>query len=440
MAAIVLVSAGLFLRFAGAVVRVEDHHWAMRLSGWLSCMVGMWLLASAAGAWSPLWIALALAAAGSAIHLGSRSAWTFVAFDVAAIVVFSLVALPRLDNVTLLLVAAGAGCAGYFMDRAAILLHWKLRLGIHAVQCLGIVTAVAAFVQVAPTMPVFAWHAASPAAWLHIAVAPTPQVRRTELVGGVVAWIERPRKNGPAPGAVFFHGAHRDGAHQPAAKVVRRALLDAGFVVISLDHPGFGASPLPNEDHVEAWDPLPAKEEALRLAREAADDRPVIVVGHSMGCLDVMRALAVHTDIDAALLFGGAVNVPRPDDEEWAERFYVDRQITEPMEPELITEIRKRLYDAHVIASALPDDLPPVLFVHFGIEHENVVIGRDHLAAMFPNELTHWHFHGATHYFNAWRRGGVLVGDRRVASRLADRLRELREELEGGEVESQLEE
>lgn len=431
MATAALGIGGLVVRFAGAVAREQDRHWIWRLIGWFSCMIGVWLMASAAGAWSPLWIALVFAAGGMVAHMAVKSAAVLFIADAALMLSLALDSIPSLEVELVLVLAAGAGMVGYVLDKAAAKLGRPVGSGVIALQCVGVVAVCAGFMKVAPTMPVFAWHAASPTALLNVAVVPTYQVQKVDLAGGVVAWLDLPGNETARPTAVFFHGSHRDGAQQPAAQVMRRALLDAGFSVLSIDHPGFGASRLPEDGDARKWDPLPAIGMALQMAREMAGDQLVVIVGHSMGCLDVMRTLAAHAPvIDAAVLFGGAVNVPRTDEATWEQHFYADRGITQLLDAKDVVAIRALLYDPSVIAKGLPDELPPIVFVRFGIEHENVAHGRDHLAAMFPTTLKYWDFDGATHYFNAWRRGGVLVADRSIAARLAERLKALRRELE----------
>lgn len=426
----IVLGVGLVMRFGGAVMKHSEHHLIVRSLGWVGCMLGVWLLASAVGAWSPIWVALAFAVIGIALQLRWNRVYVAIIVDIIAVITLARVSLPPLNTGTTIAAVAAISVTGWVLDRFAAALNARSQRIVLIMECVGVFAVAIIVVQVLPTMPVFAWHRICPTTALHVSIVPTWASERVNLANGVVAWLEEPSGEGPHAAAVVFHGAHRDGAHQPAAKVLRRALLDAGFQVLSVDHPAFGLSAKPHGIDIERWDSLPAVHKAIEIAIDAAEDRPVLAVGHSMGCLEVLRALSHSTEIDAAILFGGAVNVPPICNDAWAVRFHEDRQLKEPLPIEATVGIRDRMYNAETIALALSDDLPPVLFVRFGIEHDDVIQGRDVLAGMLPVEPETWDFQMATHYFNAWRRGGVLVADHRVARQLADRLHVIRVELE----------
>ena len=87
---------------------------------------------------------------------------------------------------------------------------------------------------------------------------------------------------------VLAHGA---GEHSGRYERVGRQFADAGLAVSAYDHRGHGASSGRRGD-VERWTDLTADAgHMLAGAREAAGDKPVALMGHSMGGLVVLDAV-----------------------------------------------------------------------------------------------------------------------------------------------------
>ena len=80
------------------------------------------------------------------------------------------------------------------------------------------------------------------------------------------------------------------------------------------------------------------------------------------------------------------------------------------------------------IVLALPADHAPILFTRFGLEWPNLVATRDLLYQAIPGRKTKWDLPNSTHYFSAHRGLDLVVGDARVARRLAARLRQFARE------------
>jgi pimeloyl-ACP methyl ester carboxylesterase len=254
----------------------------------------------------------------------------------------------------------------------------------------------------------------------------TPMVagNRVVLETGAVAWIEYPAGKGPFPGALVFHGNHPDGSRQPSAVILRRALLDAGFVVLSVDHPGYGESPSPSPDaEIAEWDPLPTVLAAFKTLRATPAVKGLLVVGHSMGTADVLRLLGAEAHVDGAILFGGSLNRPRYN------RFHKLRQMRNYISKEKYREIHWRFYDRGRKVEALSPDVAPILFVRFGFEHSNGVATRDMLFEAIPGVKATWDFLDSTHYFNSFGVLGVVVGDTQITQLLASQFRLLAAEL-----------
>jgi pimeloyl-ACP methyl ester carboxylesterase len=111
---------------------------------------------------------------------------------------------------------------------------------------------------------------------------------RTHLDGAIFA----EHVSGRAPTILALHGWGRD----------RRDLLAAldGREVVSLDLPGFGASPSPDQP----WGAARYAAEVARLLRQAGIG-PVLVVGHSFGGRVAAHLAADHPDLVSGVVFAG---------------------------------------------------------------------------------------------------------------------------------------
>lgn len=418
----VIVLMAVALRFIGASVRQESQHAILRIGGAIFCAVAVWLAASACGSWFELWPILLLGFIGGIAHLVKPHPVVGLAQDVAIVLLaagFSLPPLPLLSTVVLLI---AVGSIGVICELAAARLWPRVRIGLFGASTVGCVVAIAAAWSTLPTIPVFAWHRTSPFAMANVGLVPTPHGERVVLnEGATIAWRDIPASQ-PVGGALLLHGAHRDGSQQPAAHVLRRALVNAGYTVLSVDHPGFGESPMPPPGAaIDAWNPLRGMVAGLQSLRDSVQDGPIVLVGHSMGCIDVLRVIAEDVEVAGALLFGGGINVPPMSARAWSERFHADRQIRESISEPFVAELRGAYYDGDRIAAGVVN-MPPVLFTRFGVEHDDVTVAREALLSALPAHLDVWDFHSATHYLNAWRQRGVLVGDVRVARQLSQQI------------------
>jgi pimeloyl-ACP methyl ester carboxylesterase len=255
-----------------------------------------------------------------------------------------------------------------------------------------------------------------------VSAARLPGTERLVLDAGAVDWLDRPSGPGPFPGALFFHGADHCGAHQPAAIVARRALVDAGFVVLAPDHPGYGESPNPALDAgVDAWDPAPSARAAYRALDAQPDVAWILAVGHSMGTSDVLGLLATQADVAAAVLFGAATSAPLTP--YWYQRFHSDRHLEQGSIPVEKWRAITRFYDRDRLAAALPDTGVAILFAIHGIEAPHARHERDVLYQLLPEPKELWPLGRTTHYFSTAQRAGILVGDTAVSADLSLGLR-----------------
>lgn len=246
-----------------------------------------------------------------------------------------------------------------------------------------------------------------------------PQGEKVVLSTGATAWLDHPSGPGPFPGALSFHGAHRLGSNQPAAFVLRRALRAAGFLTLSVDHPGYGETPVPEaNDALERWSPLPSVRAASKWLHDRDDISSIYAFGHSMGVTDVLRLLKVEQNrLTGAVLFGGGLPGDEPAEEYWYRRFHSDRRIKGQVPLRRFREIRDR-YNVYYALTALGENTIPLLFVRFAKEHDNIVQTRDELYELLPRTKAIWDLEGSTHYFSAAGRSRTVIGDTRIMKRL----------------------
>jgi pimeloyl-ACP methyl ester carboxylesterase len=354
----------------------------------------------------------------------------YVATDVVVVALGALLAIPRLAPATLTIAAIVVAAVGFATDSFLAHLPKRARLPSLAlllvVGLLGLFSVVAGFGKVAkelaPVLPSVGITRAYPG-------------ERIELETGSVAWLNRPAGRSSALGALLFHGAHGAGSMQVAASVLRRALVEAGFVVLAVDHPGYGQSPTPEVGAgIEVWDPLPSALEALERLGSTSGVEEIVLVGHSMGCTDVLRVLGTGPKVRKAILFGA--NLPsntERDVEYWYRRFHSDRWMSDRIPMSDYREIRRRYSDSRAAVQALPRDHGPILFVRFGREHADIMDTRDEYYALIPGSKALWVFEDSTHYFSVRSLvHGLMVGNTRISRRLADRLAAVAEGLRGG--------
>jgi pimeloyl-ACP methyl ester carboxylesterase len=257
-------------------------------------------------------------------------------------------------------------------------------------------------------------------------IVPMETGNRIVLETGAVAWVDYPRGEGPYPGALFFHGAHSKGSRQPAALVVRRALRDAGFVVLSVDHPGYGESPILGvKSDVNTWDPLPTDLAALRTLRnmKMVDKKRILVLGHSAGTYEVFRLLRSLPDVVGAVVFGASLNYPKERDEYWYERFHSDRRMQVRIPRGLFEQIRTRFYDNGRAVPEMDPRHAPVLFARFELEWPYLAATRAIVYKAIPGRKALWDIDSSSHYFNSFEVGNLVVGDTKMIRLLSSKLR-----------------
>ncbi len=431
----ILILVALALRLSGASMRSHSRFALGRGLGWLLCALATWLAASAFMPGAPLWTAGLVGAVVAALAVRDLKPMVALAMDVLLVALAGELAVPWRGWSVMGMMAVAcltvAGIGDALATRLTRRRPWIPWVQWSPVAALTAAVTVALMLDRGTAQQTYTYISRDPSYPLAISVGPRSLGRRVALASHAVAWLEQPTVSS-ASAAVFFHGAHPDGARQRPACVLRRALLQAGFHVISVDHPGYGASPAPAHDApIQAWDPMPVAESALELAKSLPGVRHVIVVGHSMGSNEVLRLLDRDRGLAAAVILGAGLSDPSSRDEYWHKRFNTDRRLDPWVSLDRFIEIRKRYYHRGGLSEGVFPDHPTIYCGQFGFEHRNIVSTREDLYSSLPGRKAVWDLADTTHYLNALAVSDLLLDDTRITRRLADLFAYLRRDIEG---------
>jgi pimeloyl-ACP methyl ester carboxylesterase len=252
--------------------------------------------------------------------------------------------------------------------------------------------------------------------------APLPG-ERVQLKSGTIAWRLTDPAGRSGAIAILIHGNDSAGSWQPAAIALQGALLRAGYDVLSVDHPGYGASPHPNPDaDASAWDPRFGLREALAYAQANERVKPptaTILVAHSMGVDTALQWLDEGIPVQDVYLFAGAITRPAPEDEDF-KLFHAQRRMACCVPLATLRLIKQQFYSsAELYAHALPMNHPLVHFVRFGIEYWDVAADREPLFAAISAPKASCDFPGVSHYFNSLLLRRFILLDTRTTVRAA---------------------
>jgi pimeloyl-ACP methyl ester carboxylesterase len=376
---------------------------------WLG--VAVWIAGALLHAWVPIWqmtaLGLLLAAAGWAVAR-RLPVNTQLAVDVLAVCALAWLSIIPVRITPIIVAAAAFAAAGYVIDGMTMRLpRWRQR-NLLVAPVLLVVVLLLKVQQVGDFGTRL--QAQDPLLALRLVLVAADPGDRVVLPSGAAAWSLRNPRGDPRGVAVLLHGNDQLASAQPAATALQGALLRAGYDVLSVDHPGYGASPVPSADaDWSAWDPTIGPKEALAYARTAfhPDGPGAIVIGHSAGVDVALHWLRDGATVRDVYLFGGSIDRPTGPELEWNSQFREDRGLPCCRNMDTMRLVRDRFYSgADRFAAALPPAHAVVHFVRFGIEFADVASVRDALYAAITPPKTACSFAGVTHFFNTlslWR-------------------------------------
>jgi pimeloyl-ACP methyl ester carboxylesterase len=392
------------------------------LSGlWLG--VAVWMAGALLHAWVPIWQMLVLG-----LCLGALTAVLLVRMavnlqpvaDVLAILGLALLSVVPVDIVLITAAAVALALVGFLLDRLTRLLHRRTHAALMVLPL--VVLAVLALNVRQPDDFDSRLLAQDPLFPLRLAFAAPLPGKRVQLESGTIAWLQKD-PNGPARAtAILIHGNHPAGSWQPTAIALQGALVRAGYDVLSVDHPGYGASPHPSASaDWSDWDPRIGLRQALAYAhpKTATNEPPLILVAHSMGVDIALLWLEEGLPVQDVYLFAGAITRPASEEED-IKLFHMQRAMPCCIPLETMRQIRQRYYSsAELYARALPQFHPFVHFVRFGIEYWDVAVDREPLYAAISAPKAICDFPGVTHYFNTLYLRRFTLLDTRAIERAA---------------------
>jgi hypothetical protein len=403
------IAAVLILAFRSACWRdaAPPAKVGMQLLSGLWLGLAVWCVGAVLQAWVPLWQVLLLGLATSAlaqaapgrIGVETRAAAAFV----AVAVLWPMSVIP-VSTTNVFAAAAVFTAAGAALDKLTGRLSPLTRRRLLALPAILLLL----FGITATQVKDFGWRllAQQPQFLLRLAlVAPNPG-ERVDLGSDCGAWLLRAPLRTPLGTAILLHGNDPLASKQPAALAIQGALMRAGYDVVSVDHPGYGATPLPNPDaDWKAWDPTICPARALEYLRSGRFARApgAIVVAHSMGVDVALGWIAERggAGIQAEYLFGGSIDRPRDPESGWIKEFLQQRGAPCCMSLQTLRRVRDQFYSgADRFALALPPDHPVIHFVRFGMEYDDVARVRELLYTDIPPPKTLNDLAGVTHYFN----------------------------------------
>ncbi len=419
-AILMLLSLSVLLRLAGAVARTSTSR-AVNFFGWLMGGLAAWAAASAAGAWTPFWYGPAITALGFVCFIPFRAAWPARLADAVAVAVIGAVTVPVIPLLPLLSTVAFALVSGLALDRGVVSLQFRTRTWVLFCS----VCAVVGLAGPDSSRMILRFLSNNPRVIPFTGLTPIARTEKIVLPTGAVAWLDRPAGE-PVGGALFFHGYHSMGAWQPASIPIRRALRAAGYVVLSMDHPGYGKSPVPKStDPVAAWDVAPHDLAAYDALKKVAGERPIIVAGHSMGCLQALRMMTLGRPVAGIVVMGaGREKQDKLHDAAFrlreANRKY---GFNPPLTLATWIQANSDYFDPGRVLKSLPAGKTKILFVMFSRENSDLAETRDAYFSELPEPKERAMVH-ASHYMDATGANSLLAGNAAPSNELSALIRE----------------
>ena len=324
---------------------------------WLG--IALWMAGALLHAWVPLWqmLLIGLAAGVGVFVLQPRlKVATRPAADLFVIAALGTLSVVPIDWVQVAAAAAAFMTVGYAIDRLT------RRLTLRGQRILLVM-------PVALTVLMGLWVtqqddfgsrllAQDPLFPMRLALAAPLPGERVSLPSGAAAWLLKDPGDKSVGTAIFLHGNHPAAARQPAAIALQGALLRAGFDVMTVETPGYGASPRPSADAtLDAWDPTVGPREALAYihASRRTNSTYTIIVGHSMGTDIALHWLKSGVTAQEAYLFSGTIAGPPLSAADAAKLFHQERRIPCCMPDQTVEQINDRFYgSADRYAAELP--------------------------------------------------------------------------------------
>jgi pimeloyl-ACP methyl ester carboxylesterase len=407
---------------AGTLQPQSGLHRHIAAGLWLG--MAAWIAGALLEAWVPLWqmLLIGLAAGVGVCAVQPWTKWaTRPAADLFVIAALGTLSVVPIAWVRMTAAAAAFMAAGYALDRLtrrltlrAQRILWLMPVALTVLMGLSIRQEEDFGSRLVVQDPLFP---------LRLALAAPLPGTRVPLPSGAAAWLLTVPDGKPVGTAVILHGNNPAAARQPAAIALQGALLRAGFDAITVEMPGYGASPNPSPAAaVDGWDPTVGPREALAQiqATRRTNSTSIIIVGHSAGVDIALQWLKRGVTAQEAYLFSGTVAGPPLSAEDTAKVFHRERRIPCCIPDQTVKQITDRFYArADRYAAELPEAHPLIQFVKTEIEYPEVLAGRQQLYAAISAPKASCTLAGMTHYMNTLSLRRFTLVDTDAVRRLA---------------------
>jgi len=420
-----LVAALLVLLFRAACLgrsRTPRRPQLQLLTGlWLG--LAAWMAGALLQAWVPIWQMLLLGLALAAGIAGLRGTFANAAqpaADLAVVAALGPLSVIPVHAEHVIAAAVAFAAVGFVLDgltrRMRPQIQWRLSSALPAITLLLLGVNVSQVSDLGTRLlrqdPLFPLRLAL--------VAPNPGTL-VPLELRTAAWLLRTPHADPLGTAILLHGNDPLASWQAAAVSLQGSLMRAGFDVLSVDHPGFGASGVPDASaDWSAWDPTIGPKQALAYLASGTNSRApaTIVVGHSMGVAVALQLVADGAGVQDTYLFAGSLDRP---DSQFERMFYEQHKVPCCIPAPTMHMIRDQFYGgADRFAVALPQGHALVHFVRMGIEYVDVTRDREPLYAAITPPKSICDFATVTHYFNTLYVRRLVLVDTRAVKRTAE--------------------
>jgi pimeloyl-ACP methyl ester carboxylesterase len=421
-----LIFISIVLRIAVTAADKIGHWTFIILSYWCLNPFSIWLFVSALGGYTPIWPALIIGIIESLIYFVKKDEKLIYLADILQILLLGYISIPMINIYVLFI--------GVIIWMSLIIF---LNIAMQKIPLKGQISCCLAPVIIVGVLGIGWRHILKNQVKIFKEYFPNIGITfphngdRIVLDTGAVGWFDKSKEKGPYDAALFFHGANPEGARQPAAIILRRALSDAGIAVLSVDYIGFGETPVPPKNvHISKWDPLPHALSGLKTLYSKKEVDKVFVMGHSMGSGSVVWLLGQNQKIKGAVIFGGGIDSKKgekiePISDYWYKRFHSDRKMKYMLSKKEIMAIDEK-YSTEIGLTTLTKDHASILFVYFENEWPDLIKARQNLYEAIPGKKKIWNLNGSTHYFSSIKYGNFIIGDTRVAKRVANRMKLLK--------------
>lgn len=252
--------------------------------------------------------------------------------------------------------------------------------------------------------------------------------------------VYRPRETKPepadAPGSrrpavLMLHGWDPQGQRHGLYVALADALARRGWVVLTVNLPGYPGSDAPNGPAGYHLAELEAAAHAALddlILRDEVDEERLVLLGHSYGAGLVIPMLRERPQLARAVIYGPStwmvemVTGPEATHQAFGhERYWRYMDGVPPVPLSQYVSLIEDIYIPHQV-DQLPEGHSPILLLDGGAETARTLAFSRHVLGLLPPPCDYWSIPGTDHFCNSAVIGGVLIEDRVAVDSLTEKL------------------